>query len=381
MHTLVALISCLLLSGYALLILYYRIQWGRIPEYRPADKELQHPVSITLIIPARNEEERITRCLQSIRSQHYPAAHLQVIVVDDHSNDRTAELVREFEGLPVELIHLADHPVSGQEFAYKKRAISLAINKARGELIVTTDADCTAASGWLHMLSAFYRETGALCMVMPVRYPDGGGLLHRFQLLDFLALQGITGAAVHSATHSMCNGANLAYTKAVFESVGGFSGIDHIASGDDMLLLHKIYQQFPGRVAYVKSPDVIVTTQPPATLREFFRQRIRWASKASHFQDRRIFLVLLLVYVLNVWILALMVAALFSAEYRLHALLLVVVKTSVELLFLWRVADFFSCRAPLFWFPFAQPFHVLYTVISGWLGKFGRYSWKGRTVR
>jgi cellulose synthase/poly-beta-1,6-N-acetylglucosamine synthase-like glycosyltransferase len=179
----------------------------------------------------------------------------------------------------------------------------------------------------------------------------------------------------------MCNGANLAYTKAVFESVGGFSGIDHIASGDDMLLLHKIYQQFPGRVAYVKSPDVIVTTQPPATLREFFRQRIRWASKASHYQDRRIFLVLLLVYVLNVWILALMVAALFSVEYRLHALLLVVVKTSVELLFLWRVADFFSCRAPLIWFPFAQPFHVLYTVISGWLGKFGHYSWKGRTVR
>lgn len=381
MHTLAVLISCLLLPGYVLLILYYRNQWKRIPDYRPADKELQHPVGITVVIPARNEEKQITRCLQSISRQHYPIAYLQVIVVDDHSTDRTAEWVRAFEGMRVELIRLADHPVSGSEFAYKKRAISLAINHARGELIVTTDADCVAPPGWLHTLSAFYRETGALCMVMPVRYPDGGGLLHQFQLLDFLALQGITAAAVHSSTHSMCNGANLAYTKAVFESVGGFSGIDHIASGDDMLLLHKIYQQFPGRVAYLKSPDVIVTTQPPDTLRTFLLQRIRWASKASHYQDRRIFRVLLGVYLFNVWVLVLMTAALFSAEFRLHALLVLSVKTMVELIFLWQVASFFSCRAALIGFPLAQPFHVLYTVIAGWLGKFGRYSWKGRTVR
>ena len=381
MHTLAVLVSCLLLSGYALLLLYYKNQWGRIPDYRKADKGMTQPVHITVIIPARNEELQIVQCLQSIRSQQYPVAYLQVIVVDDHSADTTAEQVLKFEGFPVELIRLADHPVSGHESAYKKRAISLAVAQARGELIVTTDADCVAPPGWLHTIAAYYRETGAVCLVMPVCYPVAGGMLQRFQQLDFLSLQGITAAAVHSGVHSMCNGANFAYARAAFESVGGFSGIDHIASGDDMLLLHKIQNRYPDGVGYIKSAEVIVTTQPPATLREFFRQRIRWASKASHYKDKRIFSVLLGVYLLNVWMLVLMMAAIFSAEYRMHAFSAFAIKTSVELVFLWQVASFFSCRAALIGFPLAQPFHVLYTVIAGWLGRFGSYRWKGRVVR
>ena len=381
MHTLAVLVSILLLSGYAVLIFYYRIMWGRIPDYRTGANQSPDPVDITLIIPARNESGHITRCLQSVCAQHYPAERLQVIVVDDHSSDTTAAEVEQFNGMSVELIRLADYPVTHGEVAYKKRAISLAISRARGELMVTTDADCTAPARWLHTVSACYRQTGADCIVMPVCYPQGGSLLNRFQQLDFLALQGITGAAVHAGAHSMCNGANLAYTKAVFESVGGFSGIDHIASGDDMLLLHKIFQRNRKGIIYLKSPNVVVTTRPPGTLREFFRQRIRWASKATHYQDRRIFRVLLGVYLLNVWMLALLIAALFSAEYRMHAFAALAAKALVELVFLWQVASFFSCRRQLLGFPFAQPFHVAYTVISGWLGKFGTYRWKGRQVR
>lgn len=380
MHTLAVLLSVLLLSGYAILILYYRIMWGRIPDHRTSAAP-SAPVDITLIIPARNEAGQITRCLQSVRAQHYPAEHLQVIVVDDHSTDSTAAEVEQFSGLPVQLIRMADYPASAGEVAYKKRAISLAVQQARGELLLTTDADCTAPSRWLHTVSSCYRQTGADCLVMPVCYPQGGGLLDRFQQLDFLSLQGITGAAVHAGAHSMCNGANLAYTKAVFESVGGFSGIDHIASGDDMLLLHKMFLRNPKGIAYLKSPDVVVTTRPPSTLIEFFRQRIRWASKATHYQDKRIFRVLLGVYLLNVWTLFLMVAAIFWAEYRLHAIAALSIKTLVEGVFLWPVAAFFSCRSQLWAFPVAQPFHVIYTVIAGWLGKFGSYRWKGRKVR
>src|ERR1700741_4803978 len=111
--------------------------------------------------------------------------------------------------------------------------------------------------------------------------------------MDFLVLQGITGASVTKKIHSMCNGANLAYEKKIFYEVNGFAGIDHIASGDDMLLMHKIAKIYPGRIGYLKSTEAIVNTQPMATWPDFFNQRIRWASKATHYNDKRIFWVLL----------------------------------------------------------------------------------------
>ena len=73
--------------------------------------------------------------------------------------------------------------------------------------------------------------------------------------MDFMVLQGITGAVVYKNNLSMCNGANLAYEKKAFYEVNGFAGIDHIASGDDMLLMHKIWKKYPDRVHYLKSKE------------------------------------------------------------------------------------------------------------------------------
>jgi len=81
----------------------------------------------------------------------------------------------------------------------------------------------------------------------------------------------------------------------VFEEVGGFRGIDKIASGDDMLLMHKIYERYTSGVQFLFAPTSIVRTQPMNDWRSFFNQRIRWASKADKFDDKRIFWVLVLV--------------------------------------------------------------------------------------
>ena len=212
-----------------------------------------------------------------------------------------------------------------------------------------------------------------------------------FQALDFAMLQGITGASVHKKIHSMCNGANLAYTKKAFEAVGGFAGIDNIASGDDMLLMHKIYKQWPDNVMFLKSKKAIVQTAPVHSVKEFFNQRIRWASKADKYDDKRIFVVLLLVYIINFLLLALSVFTIFrNAQYIIFNiqcsifgvwLLLLLLKTVAELIFLYPVAKFFGKQNLLWLFPVMQPFHILYTVIAGWFGKFGSYKWKGRNVK
>lgn len=189
----------------------------------------------------------------------------------------------------------------------------------------------------------------------------------------------------------MCNGANLAYTRKAFEEAGGFSGIDSIASGDDMLLMHKIYKRYPGKVMFLKSKEAVVQTEPVKTIGEFFNQRIRWASKAGKYDDKRIFWVLLLVYIVNVILLLLPVVALtvnvqysmFNTQYSIGVLWMVLLflKTSIELFFLYPVAKFFDKRKLLWLFPLMQPFHILYTVVAGFLGAFGTYTWKERSVK
>ena len=196
-----------------------------------------------------------------------------------------------------------------------------------------------------------------------------------------MTLQGITGASVYKKFHRMCNGANLAYEKKVFLEVDGFAGIDNIASGDDMLLMHKIFNRYPEKVLFLNSVDAIVQTTPAGTLKEFINQRIRWASKADRYTDKKITGVLLLVYLFNVWIFFIGLLSFFYHQIFFLFIGVVIAKTIVELFFLYPVAIFFNKKKLLWWFPLAQPFHILYTIIAGWLGKFGSYKWKERKVK
>lgn len=383
------LIAILFFVVYAALIVFYKAAWQQLPYYTTGTKPAQ--TKITVIIPARNEAGNIEVCLNSLVKQAYPQHLFEVIVVDDFSEDRTAAVVKQFAASGIKLLSLKDFIEADETQSYKKKAIEIAIQHTTGELIVTTDADCILPENWLQTIAAFYEEKQPQFIAMPVLIAPVKNFIETFQSLDFMTLQGITGASVHKKFHSMCNGANLAYTKKAFETVNGFAGIDNIASGDDMLLMHKIYKQYPGAVLFLKSKEVIVKTQPVHTVAAFFNQRIRWASKADKYDDKRIFGVLLLVYLFNVVMLSLPVIALFKniqcAMFNTHCsiwalwLLLLILKTAVEIFFLLPVAKFFNAQKMLWWFPVMQPFHILYTVIAGWLGKFGSYKWKGRNVK
>lgn len=369
----IAIISILLFLFYAALIIYYITAWRSIPDFNQTT--YNHTTRFSVIIPARNEEKNIGTLLSTLEHQDYPRHLYEVIVVDDHSEDRTAAIVNRFAG--TKLISL-----DGEERnSYKKYGIEKAIEISSGDLIVTTDADCTVKKHWLSSIASFHETTNAGFIVAPVVFNNKDSILEKFQVLDFLSLQGITAASVHRKMLSMCNGANLIYKKKLFEAVNGFTGIDQIASGDDMLLMHKIAKKFPEQIRYMKSQSTIVTTAPMSTWKEFFNQRIRWASKATYYEDKKIFLVLLLVYLFNLSLLVLFVAGFWEYNNWIALGLLLLLKTVVEWIFISRVASFFHKRKLLFFFPFFQPLHILYTVFAGLISQFGKYEWKGRRVR
>jgi cellulose synthase/poly-beta-1,6-N-acetylglucosamine synthase-like glycosyltransferase len=387
----ITFISVLLMALYGILIIYYRWAWHKIPDWSPPATTTPAPVRITVLIPARNEENNILHCLASLARQSYPKELFEVIVIDDHSTDATAKLVTELAATsPLQLtcLHLSGHgpnPTASAPRASKKFAIGTGIAAAKGALIVTTDADCWSGPDWLYSIATFYESTGAKFIAAPVRIeaspPRRHSCLFLLQTLDFITLQGITGASVSRRIHSMCNGANLAYEKSAFGLVDGFRGIDNIPSGDDMLLMHKIYKRYPGKVFFLKSRAAIVSTHAASSWNAFLHQRIRWASKATVYDDRRIFWVLLLVYLVNLLFPLLLLASCWNRWYLLVVLLLGIAKTFIEFPFTRIVAAFFGQQRLMIYFPCLQPFHIAYTVIVGWLGQFGSYKWKDRNVR
>lgn len=349
-------------------------------EYAPGNMMIPN-TRFSIIIPARNEADNIGALLKSISNQTYPRDLFEVIVVDDHSTDQTAAIVSQFEG--VRLVQLKEDRIN----SYKKKAIETGIAAAKNEWIVCTDADCIVKPEWLQVLVSFIGDRQPVFVAAPVSFTAADSkdkkdsVLYIFQALDFLTLQGITAASVAGKKHNMCNGANLAYKREVFYEVDGFRGIDNIASGDDMLLMHKIWKRYPDQIGYLKSKEAIVETEAAPTWKAFFNQRIRWASKATSYDDKRIFIVLLLVYLFNCSFLALLVLSVFNIVYLYAFLILIVLKTLVEISFVARVSRFFNRQHLLKYFLFFQPLHIGYTIISGFLGTFGSYEWKGRKVK
>jgi cellulose synthase/poly-beta-1,6-N-acetylglucosamine synthase-like glycosyltransferase len=358
---------------YAILIAFYRAGWNELEIFNDNDKNPD--LNISVIIAARNEEENIGYLLSSIGAQTYPKHLFEVIVVDDHSTDNTSSIAKSFPF--VKVVQLQFDNIN----SYKKKAIETGIAAASGELIVITDADCIVKPAWLKTIAAFKKETNAVFIAAPVLIESKPTLLETFQSLDFMVLQGITAASVQKRIHNMCNGANLAYERKTFFEVNGFTGIDHIASGDDMLLMQKMSNHFPGKISYLLSKETIVSTKSAKTWKEFFDQRIRWASKATNYNDIKIFSALFLVYFFNCALFALLAGGFWAPYMWLGFLGILIGKIVIELIFIIPVAKFYNQEKSLKLFPLYQPLHIIYTIIAGWLGTFGSVEWKGRRVK
>lgn len=385
-----AFLCCMLLKGvtlllglaYAGILLYYRYGWFLAirENWLVNDMIKTKPVFVSVLVPARNEAENIDALLLSLLSQDYPADYFEIIVLDDASTDNTADMVAKYavRDARVRLIQL---PADTGAAAHKKRAIEKGVAAANGTLIVCTDADCTHPKKWITMLAYAYRAGQNKFIAAPVVYRTRPNLLSVFETLDFMTLQGITAASVSTGLHTMCNGANIAYEKKAFEEVGGFRGIDHLPTGDDMLLMYKIYQRYPAGIAYLLHPQAVVHTAAAGSWRLFLHQRIRWASKAAFYDDRRVFRILLLVYLFNAWMLVLAVGAIWYSKLGIMFLACILAKTVFELFFLLPVSHFFKKQVWMVWFPLLQPIHIIYTLLAGWLGRFGSYEWKGRIIK
>lgn len=365
-------VTLVLLVLYAILIFFYWYHW-----HKEEKGFLGSPqrTFISVIIPARNEEKNLPRLLRRLEEQTYE--YFEVLIIDDYSTDSTTNVILPFLNDSVWLLR----PSVPEHLSSKKRAIERGVRAAKGDLIVVTDADCYPGMEWLETINKFYQARHSSFIAAPVKYQYKENMVEMFQTMDFLILQGITAAGVRSGLHTMCNGANLGYTKQAFEDVNGFEGIDKIATGDDMLLMHKIRKKNPGKVHYLKNKDAIVLTRPMPTWKEFFMQRRRWASKSMNYDDKSLLPVLLLILILNLWFFVLIIASLFNSDYWIAVLAFIAAKTLIEYPFVKSIARFYNEQGLMKYFLLFQPLHIFYTVFVGIYSQFGKYEWKGRVTK
>jgi cellulose synthase/poly-beta-1,6-N-acetylglucosamine synthase-like glycosyltransferase len=355
-------------------------------------KDLKPKTKFSVIVPFRNEAENLANLLQSIAALEYPKNFFEVILVDDDSEDNSVKVITTIKSKKTfgcTSTSLSEHAQGDIKIirnnrisnSPKKDAITKALKMAQHDWIITTDADCVLPKYWLDAFDEFIQTNQPNCVVAPVTYNDGSSFLKRFQILDILSLQGATIGGFGLKLPFLCNGANFAYRKSMFESVDGFSGNDNLASGDDIFLLEKFKKANSKKIFYLKSEKVIVTTKSVSNLSTLIQQRLRWASKTSHNPNWFSKLVGLIVFLGNLACIVILPIFLFGLITPRIGLALLVIKFSIDFLLLFKTSRFFKQENVLFsyvWSCIIYPFFCVYIAV---LSLFKPYKWKGRTFK
>ena len=366
--------GCLLFYlGFVLRAAWY---FHRIPCNKPQTSFLPF---VSVVIPARNEAAYIRQCLLSVLQQDYPSEKFELILVDDHSTDETLQIAQSLQAAYPKLktLNLSEQDRN----AYKKAALSLGIETAKGEIILQTDGDCQAKTNWLRsMLAQFEDDTVLVSGPVHLTYEDHW--LPKLQSLEYIGLVCLGAGSLAAGSPNMANGANLAYRKAAFEAVGGFKGVDGVASGDDEFLLHKLHQAYPGRLRFAKCPAAIIRTPAQPDWSSLRRQRLRWVSKARAYQNRWVNVVQLLSYLGFVsFPLTFLYGFWYSWSWGLLGVCFLL-KCLTDYVLMRKGAAFFHKLPLLRWL---IPLELLYIPYVLWIGIAGNlissYEWKGRKVK
>lgn len=376
MIAIISIISLLLLAIYVVLLIYLIIGWAKIDQ--PEIKKSNFETKVTILIAARNEEEKIHLTIEDILNQGYPKSLTEIIIVDDHSTDNTSQIIKNYSDRGVKLLQLReDKPLN----SYKKKAISEAIKISTGDLMVATDADCRMGNKWLESIVGYYEQHNLVFISAPVTYFEEKSLFELLQTLEFGYLIGIGAAFIGHGKASNCNGANIAYNKNVFLEVGGFQGIDDIASGDDELLLQKVAKNYPDRIGFLKIFDAVVFTHAKQSLNQFLEQRHRWASKSVKYKNKYIVAMAIAIWAFNLSILTNLIAGVFNYTFFQIFAIQFLFKFLFELLFLIPITTFFKRQSLPLLLILLMPVHIIYFIYIGVKGYNNTYKWKGRTVR
>ena len=334
---------------------------------------------VSVVMAARNEETVIDKLMENLQVQEYSREKLEYIIVDDHSNDSTATVVRDFAAKD-ERFRLVTAVEVPSGVAPKKWALHLGVKEAKGEILLMTDADCTVGSNWVQKMTApFSRESvGMVLGSSPLGRENS--LWERIIRVDSVGLDALMAAGACRNFPLTASGRNLAIRRQTFDEASGYEKFRAFISGDDDLMMHLIAKNgwtvFPclSTGSEVESPS-------PEGFRAFIQQRLRFASKGKayyglDFVDRRFRSVLALIYIANVSVM--MGQIIFLMKFSSYWLLPWFIKMIADGLLITGYLSKMERSFDVPVFLFNEVWHGLYVAVVGTLGSFVKIHWKGR---
>ncbi|MFC1556373.1 glycosyltransferase [candidate division KSB1 bacterium] len=367
-----AVVICLIVMSAVYCILSLLLTAGLL--IQSEREEIQEPV-VSVVIPARNEEDTIERCLVSVAGIDYPDEKLQIIVVDDHSEDDTSSICESISGKFADftLIRLSELPGAGRG---KIAALEHGYREARGEIVVQTDADCIVPDQWLRSLTGrFDRDTGIVGgLTILESAGTGNACFTQVQSLDWTYLLSVGAGANALGFPLSCIGNNLAVRKAAYESVGGYESISFSVTEDFALFKEITRKGWKSR--FTVNENSLVRSRPPGTLRDLFRQRWRWATGGIKLAGPGIILL-----AASFLVHCAMVCSILLGIPPAIWVLCLAATCACDLLFLYSASNKIKRKKLLIYFPLFELYYYLYTIIIGLLIPFRiPVTWKNRSL-
>ena len=257
------------------------------PDQAPADQRAaaaDYP-SVSVIIPAHNEEGRIPGTLASLRSIDYPG-RLEFVLVDDRSSDATAELLATAAAADPRF-KIVTVEVPSRRYAPKVNAVMQGVAASSGDIIVTSDADCRYSSGWVRALvEHFADDVVMVCGYVETLPPrESRGRLSWWQWLeaaDWFSLMLVSRSMLRFGKVYASSANNQAYRRTALLAAGGFGAGARAPSGDEDLLAQRLGRLTGGRVVFAEAPEARVLTSSAGSVINFLRQRSRWVARYRH---------------------------------------------------------------------------------------------------
>jgi cellulose synthase/poly-beta-1,6-N-acetylglucosamine synthase-like glycosyltransferase len=342
----------------------------------PQNRE-RHTVSV--VVAARDEESTIVPLVEALTNQSYPKEKIEIIIVDDESEDNTASYVREFKKHhPYDRIRLIKTINRHLAVSPKKNALHTGIQKASGDIILLTDADCQPPPHWISgIVNYFTPDTGMVIGFSPYELPKLKAIPSYLFAIDSISLAAVAAGTCGWGFPATCNGRNLSYRKSVYIQVGGFENIKNHISGDDDLFLKLVRDNTSWKIKYAYQSILAVPTHILTRFSQFIHQRTRHASKGFLYHRNQI-IVLVTYYFFNLLLLICVPVGIVFSE--LIPFFCFAIKAFFEFMLLSIFARHMGRANVLIIFPLAEILHIPYVIIFGIIGQLGKFQWKTKII-
>jgi len=349
---------------------WLKLKHGKIPQ------SMSNPATgVSVVVAVRNEEKNLHSLLRHLTAQDYPTHLFEIILVNDHSRDDTAGIIYGWQQKSDMKIRLLNNKPSESG---KKAALKNGIENARGELILTTDADCIMGKKWVESMVTCYESEKKHMILGPVLYSyQKSSAFELFQALEFISLLATSAGAAALNRPLFCNAANMAFTRKIFKELYDPFSSD-TPSGDDTLLLLSIKRKYPGNIHFNSESRAMVETAPEKTLKNFWNQRKRWVSKSSHYRDFDILATAFIVAGANLLLIIFLILMLLNPLFIYYFIAFFLFKIIIDAILLFPVIGRYKRYNLLKAYLPSQLIYPFYVAASALGGKLSGFKWKNR---